>query len=121
MDYTKTIPIGKNAPAEVNTFIEISYGSSHKYEYDPGVQVMKLDRVLHSPFFYPTDYGFVPQTAGEDGDPLDIMVLTNSPVETGIVMKARVIGVLKMKDEEGIDHKILAVPVNNPHYAEINE
>ncbi len=121
MNLVETLPIGKNAPKEINILVEIPRGSSNKYEYDPELGVIKLDRVLHSPFFYPVDYGFIPQTSSQDGDALDAMILTDNPVLPGVLIGARPIGLLLMKDEEGLDHKILAVPANNPHYNEYQE
>ncbi len=76
----ETISIGDEAPAEVNVLVENTKGTSNKYEYDEEMGVIVLDRVLHSPFFWPGDYGFIPQTAAEDGDPLDALVLAGSPV-----------------------------------------
>ncbi len=113
------ITAGEEAPKVVNAIIEIAKQTSNKYEYDEELDIIKLDRVLHSPMFYPVDYGFIPETRSKDGDHLDIMVITNSPVFTGCLMEVRPIGVLIMSDEHGDDEKILAVPLKNPNYAEI--
>ncbi len=121
MSLVEKLSIGKDWPNKINVLIEIPKGSSNKYEYDLTFDVIKLDRVLHSPFFYPVDYGFIPQTASKDGDALDAMVLTDSPVLPGILVSARPIGLLLMKDEEGTDHKILAVPSENPRYQEYQD
>ncbi len=118
MDY-HALPIGKNYPDKVNAVIENPQGTHNKYEFDEELNAIKLDRVLHSPFFYPADYGFIPETLGGDGDPLDIFVLTDSPVFSGCVLETRPIGVLIMEDESGQDEKILAVPTKNPHYNHI--
>ena len=113
------IPIGKQAPQRINVVIEIPKGGHNKYEYDEEMDAIKLDRVLHSPLFYPIDYGFIPETQAEDGDHLDALVITDSPTFPGCVLLARPLGLLKMKDENGGDDKILAVPANNPHYRNI--
>ncbi|KKS64054.1 MAG: Inorganic pyrophosphatase [Parcubacteria group bacterium GW2011_GWB1_42_6] len=115
------IPIGKKAPEILNAVIEIPKGSHNKYEFDEELEVMKLDRVLHSPFFYATDYGFIPETRAKDGDHLDAMILTDSPVFCGCMMEIRPIGLFKMIDGGEEDHKILAVPHKNPHYKNIDD
>lgn len=104
------LEIGKDAPAEVNAFIEIPKGSNIKYELDEASGLVKVDRVLHTAMFYPYNYGFIAGTKGEDGDPLDVMVISNAPFATGSFVSVRPIGLLLMKDEEGIDTKIMAVP-----------
>jgi inorganic pyrophosphatase len=116
-----TIPLGKKAPETINTVIEIPKGGHNKYEYDEELDEIRLDRTLHSPLFYPVDYGFVPETRAEDGDHLDALVLTDDPVFTGCVMEIRPIGLLKMSDENGLDNKVLAVPAKNPHYHDIQD
>ncbi len=110
------LPQPESFPHKVKVLIEIPKGSYNKYEYNLEDGVIELDRVLHSPFFYPVDYGFLPQTKGEDGDPLDAMVLTDSPTFPGVLVEAVPIGLFLMEDEEGIDHKILSVPAKNPHF-----
>lgn len=115
------MPIGKKAPEVVNAFIEIPCGNHNKYEYDEELGAMKLDRVLFSPFFYPVDYGFLPQTLADDGDPLDVLVITSSPVFPGCVEEVRPVGILKMADEKGNDDKILAVPDKDPRYDHITD
>ena len=95
----------------VNAFIEIPKGSNIKYELDESSGIMKVDRILHTAMFYPYNYGFIAGTNGEDGDPLDIMVISNSSFSPGTFVIARPVGLLLMKDEEGIDTKIIAVPV----------
>lgn len=114
-----SMPIGDEFPDAFNAFIEIQKGTSNKYEYDNELNVMKLDRVLHSPMFYPVDYGFIPQTQADDGDPLDVLVITDSPVFPGCVCEVRAIGALKMTDDKGGDDKILAVQTGNPRYKNI--
>jgi len=113
------IKVGENSPKIVNAIIEIGKMTSNKYEYDEELDTIKLDRVLHSPMFYPVDYGFIPETRSQDGDHLDVMVITNSPVFTGCLMEVRPIGALIMSDEHGDDEKILAVPLKNPNYDHI--
>lgn len=101
---------GEKAPELVNVFIEIPMGSNIKYEYDPEDEVVKLDRILYTSEVYPFNYGFVPTTMGEDGDPIDILVISNQPFAIGTVVEARPIGIIEMKDEEGTDTKVVAVP-----------
>ena len=108
--------IGEGAPTTFNTIIEIPKGSTNKYEVDPKTGVMKLDRVLYSPLFYPFDYGYIPQTLYIDGDPLDVMVLISHPVFPGCVVEAKAIGVLEMSDDKGPDEKILCVATKDPRF-----
>lgn len=107
---------GAKAPDVVNAVIEVPFGSSNKYEYDAELGVFRLDRVLYSPLHYPGDYGFVPNTLADDGDPVDILVLMTRPTYPGIVVRARPLGFLEMSDEKGRDQKVLAVPVDDPRY-----
>lgn len=115
-----TVPIGKNAPDVINAIIEIPARSSMKYEYDEELDIIKLDRVLHSPMFYPADYGFVPETRADDGDHLDVLVLMSQPAFPGCVLEVRPVGVLDMEDEEGRDWKILAVSTKDPRFKEVH-
>jgi len=119
-NYTK-LPIGDHAPQRVNAVIEIPMESVNKYEYDEKLQVFRLDRTLHSPVHYPGDYGFIPSTRGHDGDPLDVLVLVNSPSFSGCIIEVRPIGVLRMVDQGQKDEKILAVAQSDPVYREIND
>jgi inorganic pyrophosphatase len=100
----------------VMAFIEIPRGSRNKYEYDERSGRFVLDRVLYSSVHYPTDYGFVVETLGEDGDPLDVLVLVQEPTFPGCIIPARILGGLDMQDEKGPDFKVLAVPVGDPRY-----
>ena len=93
------LPAGSKAPELVNAVIEIPLESSIKFEYDKELHVFRLDRNLYSPVHYPGDYGFVPSTLGEDGDPLDVLVLVDAPSFPGCVMEVRPIGVLEMQDQ----------------------
>ena len=115
------LPTGGGAPAEVNAVIEIPRGDTNKYEYDKELHVFRLDRTLYSPVHYPGDYGFIPSTLSEDGDPLDLLVLVDAPSFTGCVMTVRPIGALRMIDQGTEDEKILAVGVNNPIYKNVSE
>ncbi len=100
--------------------IEIPQGSRNKYEYDHDSGVIHLDRVLHSSVHYPTDYGFIPDTLSEDGDPLDVLVVVYEPTFPGCRLLARPIGVLHMRDDKGKDEKILAVPDGDPRFDDID-
>lgn len=97
--------------------IEIPKGSTNKYEMDKETGLLRLDRVLHSAVYYPADYGFIPRTYCDDGDPLDALVLGQEPVYPLTIVKARAIGVMRMRDEKGIDDKIVAVSVHDPAFA----
>lgn len=111
---------GPDTPEIVRVIIEIPKNSSNKYEYDGNLEVFRLDRALYSPLHYPGDYGFIPGTLAEDGDPLDIIVLVNEPSFTGCMMEARPVGVLNMVDQHESDKKILAVPNRNPRFDSIH-
>ena len=113
------LPVGKNAPELVNAVIEIPFEGINKYEYDKNLHVFRLDRNLFSPVHYPGDYGFIPSTLAEDGDPLDVLVLVDSPSFTGCVLEVRPIGVLDMIDQGQPDEKILAVGHGNPRYEDV--
>jgi inorganic pyrophosphatase len=110
------LPPGDDGLEYINLIVEICEGSNNKYEYDKEDGVFKLDRVLYSAVHYPVEYGFIPNTLGCDGDPLDAMVKTTSPTFPGCVIKARPIGVLYMVDQDEEDEKILCVPVNDPRF-----
>jgi inorganic pyrophosphatase len=107
----------KLLPAQFNAIIEIPLGSSNKYELDKKSGLLKLDRVLYSAVYYPANYGFIPQTLADDGDPLDVLVLGAEPVYPLTIVAARAIGLMTMKDQNDLDHKIVAVHVNDPEYA----
>ncbi|MFL5826398.1 MAG: inorganic diphosphatase [Thermoleophilaceae bacterium] len=94
--------------------VEIPKGSRNKYEYDPELGAIKLDRFLFSSMVYPTDYGFIPDTLAEDGDPLDAMVTVSEPTFPGCVIPVKPIALFKMKDDKGIDDKVLCVPLQDP-------
>ena len=109
-----TLPIGKAAPAEINAVIEIARGDTNKYEYDKELNVFRLDRNLYSPVHYPGDYGFIPSTLSDDGDPLDVLVLVDAPSFAGCVMTVRPIGVLRMVDQNREDGLRTALPPPTP-------
>ncbi len=113
------IPVGPNAPHEVNVIVEISQGSSNKVEYHAGWNAFVLDRTLFSPLYYPCNYGFVPSTLFDDGDPLDILVLSSHPIAMGTVVSARPVGMLRMRDDKGVDDKIIAVFSHDPRYEQV--
>ena len=110
------IETGADIPGIINVIVEIPKGSMNKFEYDKKHNMMKLDRVLFSPFHYPGDYGIVPQTLSDDGDPLDALVLVTNPTFPGILIEARPIGLLQMKDGDKLDDKIICVSTNDPRY-----
>jgi inorganic pyrophosphatase len=105
----------------VEAFIEIPAGSQNKYEFDKEKGVLRLDRVLYSPVHYPTDYGYIPETLEEDGDPIDILIMVTHPTVPGCVVDARVVGVLSMEDDKGVDNKLLGVPVKDPRFNHIKD
>lgn len=118
------VPYGDNAPRVVNAVIEIPQGSRAKYEIDKESGLLKLDRVIYSSFYYPCNYGFIPQTYGDDKDPLDILVITSLPVQALCIMEAKVVGVMQMIDNGDGDDKIIAVAANDPgvnHYNNMEE
>lgn len=113
-------PIEESIPA----FIEIPKGSKVKYELDKESGLLKVDRILFSAVHYPANYGFIPRTYCDDGDPLDVLVLCQEPVAPFCIMRARAIGLMQMRDEKGLDDKIIAVHLDDPafsHYSHIRE
>ena len=103
----------------IEVMIEIPKGSKNKYEYNKETKQIWLDRVIYSPACYPSDYGFITNTLGEDGDPLDAMVLINEPTFPGCMMHAKPVAVLNMADEKGTDQKILCISAHDPFMAHI--
>ena len=101
--------------------IEIPKGSKNKYELDKETGLLRLDRVLYSAVHYPADYGFIPRTYCDDGDPLDVLVLGQEPVYPLTIVEARAIGVMRMRDDKGIDDKILAVSVRDPAFSDYTD
>jgi inorganic pyrophosphatase len=107
------IPVGKHTPTDVNVIIEIaSYSSPIKYEIDKASGMLMVDRFIGSPMSYPCEYGFIPHTLSEDGDPVDVLVISPHSLLPGSVIRCRPIGLLRMTDESGADAKILAVPID---------
>jgi len=120
----KDLATGPDVPETVNVVVEIPKGSRNKYEFDKETGALRLDRVLYSSIHYPGDYGFIPQTFYDDGDPLDILVMVNEPTFPLCVILARPIGLFRMTDRGQPDEKILAVSVNDPlfrDYADITD
>ncbi len=113
------LPVGANSPEVITAVIEIPYEGSNKYEYDKELNVFRLDRNLYSPVHYPGDYGFIPSTLADDGDPLDVLVLVDAPSFSGCVMDVRPIGLLEMLDQGLGDEKVLCVGKNNPRYKDV--
>jgi inorganic pyrophosphatase len=106
------IAVGVNPPEDVNVIVEVPIGGEPiKYEMDKAAGTLVVDRFLHTPMRYPGNYGFVPHTLSEDGDPIDVLIANTRPIVPGAVINVRPIGVLKMVDDAGGDEKILAVPV----------
>lgn len=114
--------MGKDS-SKILVFVEIPKGSYQKYEFDKELGGIKLDRTLYGPMYFPFEYGFIKDTLGEDGDPLDCVLITTFPTFPGCLVWARPIGILEMEDEEGIDHKILALPEEkiDPRLSEIKD
>jgi inorganic pyrophosphatase len=116
------VAIGKNPPEDVNVIIEVSIGGEPiKYEMDKAAGTLVVDRFLYTPMRYPGNYGFVPHTLSDDGDPIDVLVANTRPIVPGAVINVRPVGVLKMDDEHGGDEKIIAVPSPKltPRYADV--
>jgi inorganic pyrophosphatase len=110
---------GNDAPAVVRMVVEIPKDSSNKYEYDASLGLFRLSRALYSPMHYPGDYGFIPGTIAEDGEPLDVLCFVTSPSFSGCVSDVRPVAVLDMLDGDEVDHKVLDVPNRDPRYHEI--
>ena len=113
------LPIGEQCPEVINVVVEIPLDGVNKYEYDKKLHVFRLDRNLYSPVHYPGDYGFVPSTLASDGDPLDVLVLVDTPSFSGCVMQVRPIGLLEMTDQGVADEKVLCVGRGNPRYNDV--
>lgn len=116
------VPAGKDVPNDVNVIIEIPANAAPiKYELDKDTGAMFVDRFMGTAMFYPCNYGYIPNTLSEDGDPVDVLVVTPFPLSLGVVVRSRVLGMLKMEDESGIDAKLIAVPVEKlcPMYKDI--
>lgn len=112
-DFNKILTPGDYENGEINVVVEIPTGSNHKIEWDRKNACFKLDRVEPIAFAKPTNYGFIPQTLDEDGDELDVLLITDQPLTTGIYTVARVLGVMKFVDDGEVDDKIIAVPADD--------
>ncbi len=122
MNYEK-ISAGKNPPSEINVLIEIPQNSSIKYELDKKSGAVFVDRFLYTSMVYPFNYGFIPQTQADDGDPVDVIVISSLAVSPGSVIPSRPIGLLEMEDEAGLDNKVIAVPTEkiDPFFASVKD
>src|SRR4051812_4478167 len=109
-----SLPTGSRAPETVNAVVEVPSGQANKYEYDPELGVFRLDRPLYASVHYPGDYGFIPGTRSNDGDPLDVLILVQNPTFAGCLIEIRPIGLLEMIDEHVPDQKLLAVADSSP-------
>ncbi len=121
MNLWHDVPLGDDAPNEINVIIEIPKGSANKYEVDKETGLIKLDRANYSSAPYPFDYGFAPQTLWEDGDPLDVIVLTTFPLNPGILVAVRPVAVMDMVDSGESDYKIIAVPVEDKRWEDVQD
>ncbi|QMW23484.1 inorganic diphosphatase [Sandaracinobacteroides saxicola] len=117
------VPIGKNPPQDVNVIIECPLGGEPvKYELDKASGALFVDRIVHTSMRYPTNYGFIPHTLAEDGDPIDALIVSRTPFIPGCIARARPVGVMMMEDDAGGDAKLLCVPVDKlfPYYTNVN-
>ncbi len=121
MNLWHDLELGEKAPEQFNVIVEIPRGSKNKYEIDKKTGLIKLDRAMKSAQDYPFDYGFAPQTYWEDGDALDVVILTTYPLSTGILVQVRPVAVMRMIDGGEGDDKILAVPVDDPRWDEVQD
>jgi len=121
MNLWHDISIGKKVPEELNVIVEIPKGSKNKYEIDKETGMIALDRVAHSTQDFPFDYGFAPQTLWDDGDALDVILLTTHPLLSGILVRVRPVGIMKMIDGGDSDDKIIAVPVEDPRFTHVQD
>lgn len=119
---SRTIPPGRNPPWDLNVIVEIPEGGEAvKYEFDEELGVMRVDRFLHTAMTYPGNYGFIPGTLADDGDPHDVLIVGQAPVVPGCLVRARPVGALVMSDEAGGDDKIIALPIDalNPAHRDV--
>ncbi len=114
------LPPGPDPPARLYVVVEIPRGSRNKYELDKDTGLFRLDRLLYSAVHYPGDYGLIPRTLADDDDPLDALVMVTEPTFPGCLVSVRPLGVFRMRDDKGLDEKILAVPINDPLYDEFH-
>lgn len=121
MNLWHDIPLGEKAPEEFNVVVEIPRGSHNKYEIDKESGLIKLDRVNYSAAFYPCDYGFAPRTLWDDGDAMDVIVITTNPIPPGILVTVRPVGLMKMTDGGESDDKVIAVPIEDIRFDELQD
>lgn len=121
MNLWHDVSLGENAPVEINVIVEIPKGSKNKYEIDKETGLIALDRALHTAQDYPFDYGFVPQTLWDDGDALDVVLLTTYPLFPGILVDARPVAIMHMTDSGESDDKVIAVPMNDPRWDDVKD
>ncbi len=121
MNLWHDVPLGDSAPEKFNVIIEIPKGSNNKYEIDKETGLIKLDRANYSAAAFPYDYGFAPQTLWEDGDALDVIVLTTYPLQTGILVSVRPVAVIEMIDSGESDFKIIAVPTEDKRWEDVQD
>lgn len=121
MNLLHDIEAGKNTPEEINVIVEINKGSKNKYEIDKETGIIALDRAMHTSQDYPFDYGFVPQTLWDDGDALDVVLLTTYALLPGILVRARPVAIMHMIDGGEADEKIIAVPKDDPRWDEVQD
>ncbi|MCB2155020.1 inorganic diphosphatase [bacterium] len=112
---------GQNPPELIDVLVEIPKGSRNKYELDKDTGMFRLDRTLFSPMIYPGDYGLIPQTHYDDGDPLDALIICNEPTFTGCIVAARPVGIFRMLDKGANDDKIVCVPAGNPYFGKFRD
>lgn len=121
MNLWHDVPLGDDAPNEINVIIEIPKGSNNKYEIDKETGLIKLDRANYSAAAFPYDYGFAPKTLWDDGDPLDVIVLTTFPLNPGILVSVRPVAVIDMVDDGESDYKIIAVPTEDKRWDDVQD
>ncbi len=121
MNLWHDVSFGSKVPQEINTIIEINKGSKNKYEIDKETGLIALDRVMHTAQEYPFDYGYVPQTLWDDGDALDVILLTTHPIPPGILVNARPVALMRMIDSGDNDDKIIAVPTGDPRWDDVQD
>lgn len=121
MNLWHDIPLGENAPEEINVIIETPKGSPNKYEIDKEMGLIKLDRANYSAAPFPADYGYAPQTYWEDGDALDVIVLASFPIPSGILVKVRPVAIMEMIDTGDSDFKVIGVPVDDRRLEDIHD
>lgn len=121
MNLWSEIEAGSDVPDVVTAVIEVPKGSRNKYEYDKKMEAFMLDRVLYSPVHYPTEYGFIPKSTYDDGDPMDILVIMEQPTFPGCIIEARPIGIMGMIDSGDKDFKVLAVPAEDPRFDDVKD